>query len=26
VFQMVTNSGQAVALEAQGWKAFSADK
>ena len=25
VFQMVTNSGQAVALEAQGWKAFSAD-
>ncbi|MFZ8866632.1 MAG: thiamine-phosphate kinase [Schleiferiaceae bacterium] len=26
VFQMVTNSGQAVALEAQGWKAFSVDK
>ena len=26
VFQMVTNSGQAVSLEAQGWKAFSADK
>jgi len=26
VFQMVTNSGQAVALEAQGWKAFFADK
>ena len=26
VFQMVTNSGQAVALESQGWKAFSADK
>ena len=26
VFQMVTNSGQAFALEAQGWKAFSVDK